>query len=378
MTENWQQMKFTVDDAIPYLRGVLEPFGTVEYLPGKNITRQDLLDTDAMIIRTRTKCDESLLAGTPVKFIASATIGMDHVDLEAMKRLGIHFVNAPGCNAMSVAQYFASVVINEARRTKSNLAEKTLGIIGVGHVGTKVESVARALGMNILRNDPPRQKAEGSSQFVSLETVLQEADYITLHVPLDENSEYRTYHLADEEFFNSLAKKPFFINASRGEVVDSNALKAALITHRISGAALDVWEDEPEIDRTLLNLVRYATPHIAGYSADGKANGTAMSIRALAEFFNIEALKHFTVENVPVPGETELTLPCDDAVGTAVLTTYDVLRDDHILRESPDTFEKQRSCYPLRREFAAYKIKNCIEINEPDLEVLQLLGFQTQ
>ena len=378
MTENRQQMKFTVDDAIPYLRGVLEPFGTVEYLPGKNITRQDLLETDAMIIRTRTKCDNSLLAGTPVKFIASATIGTDHVDLEAMKRLGIHFVNAPGCNAMSVAQYFASVVINEARRTKSDLAEKTLGIIGVGHVGTKVESVARALGMNVLRNDPPRQKAEGAHQFVPLETVLQEADYITLHVPLDQASEYRTYHLADEDFFNRLQKKPFFINASRGEVVDPNALKAALITHRISGAALDVWENEPEIDPALLNMVRYATPHIAGYSADGKANGTTMSIRALAEFYGIDDLKNFTVKNVPVPGETDLILPQEDAVGTAVLSTYDVLLDDRILRESPETFEKQRSRYPLRREFAAYRIKNCIELNEPDLEILQLLGFQTQ
>lgn len=371
-------MKFTVDDAIPYLRGVLEPFGTVEYLPGKNITRQDLLQTDAMIIRTRTKCNESLLAGTPVKFIASATIGTDHVDLEAMKRLGIHFVNAPGCNAMSVAQYFASVVTREALRTKSELAGKTLGIIGVGHVGTKVEAVARALGMNVLRNDPPRQKAEGAHQFVSLETILQEADYITLHVPLDQTSEYRTYHLADENFFNRLRKKPFFINASRGEVVDSNALKAALITHRISGAALDVWEDEPEIDRALLNMVRYATPHIAGYSADGKANGTRMSVQALAEFFEIDGLKNFAVKNVPVPGETDLILPPEDTIGTAILATYDVLRDDCILRESPDTFEKQRSCYPLRREFAAYRIKNCIELNEPDLEVLQLLGFQTQ
>ena len=378
MTENRQQMKFTVDDAIPYLRGVLEPFGTVEYLPGKNITRQDLLETDAMIIRTRTKCDNSLLAGTPVKFIASATIGTDHVDLEAMKRLGIHFVNAPGCNAMSVAQYFASVVINEARRTKSDLAEKTLGIIGVGHVGSKVESVARALGMNVLRNDPPRQKAEGAHQFVPLETVLQEADYITLHIPLDQASEYRTYHLADEDFFNRLQKKPFFINASRGEVVDPNALKAALITHRISGAAVDVWENEPEIDPALLNMVRYATPHIAGYSADGKANGTTMSIRALAEFYGIDDLKNFTVKNVPVPGETDLILPQEDAVGTAVLSTYDVLQDDRILRESPETFEKQRSRYPLRREFAAYRIKNCIELNEPDLEILQLLGFQTQ
>lgn len=371
-------MKFTVDDAIPYLRGVLEPFGEVEYLPGKAITQQDLRNTDALIIRTRTKCNAALLAGTPVKFIASATIGTDHVDLAAMKRLGIHFVNAPGCNAMSVAQYFASIVINESRRTKTDLAGKTLGIIGVGHVGTKVEAVARALGMNVLRNDPPRQKAEGAAHFVSLETIQKESDYITIHVPLDETSEFRTCHLANEEFFNRLAKKPFFINASRGEVVDSNALKAALITHRISGAALDVWEDEPEIDRALLNMVRYATPHIAGYSADGKANGTSMSIRALAEFFDITELKEFTVKDIPVPGETDLFLQGNDAVGQAVLATYDVMNDDHTLRESPETFEGQRSRYPLRREFAAYSIKNCTKINEPDLEVLQLLGFQTQ
>lgn len=371
-------MKFTVDDAIPYLRGVLEPYGEVEYLPGKNITRQDLMQTDALLVRTRTICNEALLAGTPVKFIASATIGMDHMDTAALSRLGIYYTNAPGCNAMSVAQYFASVLIRESRRTGNNLEGKTLGIIGVGHVGKKVESVARALGMNVLRNDPPRAKAEGSHSFVSLKTIQEEADYITLHVPLQHDPEYKTYHLADESFFNGLKKKPFFVNASRGEVTDTNALKAALITHKISGAALDVWEDEPEIDRALLNLVRYATPHIAGYSADGKANGTAMSIQALAEFFDLEGLKHFTVNSVPVPQTAELKLASDDVIGEAVLSTYDVLRDDRILRDSPETFEKQRSHYPLRREFSAYRVMNCDQLQETDLEVLQLLGFQTQ
>lgn len=371
-------MKFTVDDAIPYLRGVLEPYGTVEYLPGKAITRQDLMQTDAMIIRTRTKCNEALLAGTPVKFIASATIGMDHMDLAVLQRMGISYANAPGCNAMSVAQYVTSVLVRESRRTQTVLEGKTLGIIGVGHVGKKVEGVARALGMRVLRNDPPRAKAEGEQHFVSLETIQREADYITLHVPLQDDPEYGTYHLADESFFNGLKKQPFFLNASRGEVTDSNALKAALITRKISGAALDVWEDEPEIDRTLLNMVRYATPHIAGYSADGKANGTAMSVRAVAECFGLDGLKDFEVKDIPSPQTTELFLRSGDVVSEAVFASYDVLTDDRILRDSPETFEKQRSQYPLRREFSAYRVMNCQQIEETDLEVLQLLGFQTQ
>lgn len=364
-------MKFTVDDAIPYLRGVLEPYGEVEYLPGNKISRADLLATDAMIIRTRTKCNEALLAGTPVKFIATATIGTDHIDGKALDRMGIQYVNAPGCNARSVAQYIASVIFRDTH----DPAGKTIGIIGAGHVGTQVESVAVALGMNVLRNDPPRARKEGPAGFVPLETILKESDYVTLHTPLDMDSPDRTWHLANEEFFCKMAKQPLFINASRGEVTDPAALIAALLSKKIRGAALDVWEDEPEIDPELLAMVRYATPHIAGYSADGKANGTMMSVRALADFFGLEPLKDFQPQGVPMPETPVITPDPGHAVRDCVLASYDVLRDDALLRGSPETFEAQRKHYPLRREFGAYRIGNPEALHSSAMHTLKNLGF---
>ena len=368
-------LKIIADNAIPYLRGVFEPYAQVTYLPGAAVTQADLKDADALITRTRTKCNAKLLAGTNVRIIASATIGMDHVNTAECEELGIRCVNAPGCNASSVAQYIVSILTADAVETGRPLAGRTLGIVGVGHVGKKVAAAAEALGMRVLRNDPPRARAEGPDGFAELDRILAESDFITMHTPLNRDQPDRTYHLADEDFFLKAAKKPFFINASRGQVTDQNALESALITGRIRAAALDVWEDEPDINLELLNMVRIATPHIAGYSADGKAAGTTMSVRAVANFFGIGELADFTPEGVPAPDPAVLTVSETHAVESAVLSVYDVRKDDAALRNAPENFESLRAHYPVRREFPAYRIGNADRISASARSILRALGF---
>jgi len=358
-------LKIIADDKIPFLRGILEPFAEVRYLPGGKITRADLLDADALLTRTRTKCCAELLEGTGVKFIASATIGFDHIDTGYCESNGIRWTNAPGCNSESVAQYITSLLLNQAHRTGRALKGMTLGVIGCGNVGSKVARNARALGMNVLVNDPPRAAKEGQNGFSGLEEIKETADFITFHVPLNPDGEYATYHYADGKFFDTLGKKPFFINSSRGEVCDNQALKRALRSGRLAGAALDVWENEPGIDTELMSLLDYATPHIAGYSADGKANGTAMSILSLVKFFGLEdRFDRSVLQRPPLPEKTEIDLmPFFDAgesetelLYRAVTASYDIVSDDRRLRGNPAGFEKQRGDYPLRREFDSYHV----------------------
>ena len=368
-------LKIIADNAIPFLRGVFEPYAQVTYLPGAAIAQADLKNTDALIIRTRTKCNAKLLSGTGVRIIASATIGMDHVDTLECEKLGIRCVNAPGCNAASVAQYMVSTLTADSSETGRPLAGRTLGIVGAGHVGKKVAAAASVLGMRVLLNDPPRARAEGPAGFVSLDRILAESDYITMHTPLNRDYPDCTYHLADETFFLKAARKPFFINASRGPVTDQHALKGALITGRIRGAALDVWEDEPDISRELLDMVKIATPHIAGYSADGKAMGTAMSVRAVAKFFGINSLADFFPEGVPAPDPAVLTVSEDHPVESAILSVYDVRKDDAALRNAPESFESLRAHYPVRREFPAYRIGNADRLCSSVRATLRALGF---
>ncbi len=359
-------LKIVADDKIPFLKGILEPFAEVKYLPGGKITREDLLDADALLTRTRTKCRAELLEGTAVKFIASATIGFDHIDTRWCDEHGIRWTNAPGCNSESVAQYITSLLLTLAHRRGEALTGKTIGVIGVGNVGSKVARNARTLGMRVLLNDPPRARREGRAAFSGLETLRREADFITCHVPLNPaGEEDATFHLADAQFFAGLKKKPFFINSSRGEVCDNAALKQALRTGLLSGGALDVWENEPEIDLELLSLLDFATPHIAGYSADGKANGTAMSILALVKFFGLESkFDPASLRRPPPPPEPRVDLRPYAAAGEsetellyrAVTASYAIASDDRRLRAAPADFEKLRGDYPLRREFDSFQV----------------------
>ena len=368
-------LKIVADDKIPFLKGVLEPYAEVIYLPGGSISRNDLLDADALITRTRTKCNAGLLDGTAVKFIATATIGYDHIDTAFCRDRGIAWANAPGCNSGSVMQYVTSLLLRHALRTGRSLNGMTLGVIGVGNVGSKVAKAAELLGMNVLRNDPPRERREGSGAFVPLDTVLEQSDVITLHVPLNRTGADATCHLADETFFRRMRGSAFLINSSRGEVVDNAALRKALVTGRIAGAALDVWEHEPGIDPDLMKLLDYATPHIAGYSADGKAKGTAMSVRALSAFFRLPPADF--VPALPEPEDPLIRIPDagsrEERIAQAVFRSYDILSDDRRLRAAPGEFERLRGDYPFRREFAAYRVSV-----SGDLETLcSNLGFQT-
>lgn len=365
-------MKIVADDKIPFLRGVFEPCAEVVYLKGSSISRKDLMDADALITRTRTKCNADLLNGTKVRFIATATIGFDHIDTAYCLQHGISWKNAPGCNASSVAQYIAAILLSR----ETDLRDRTIGIIGVGNVGKKVEALCRALGMRVLRNDPPRERLEGKEKFVSLKTICRESDYITLHTPLTKNGEDRTFHLADRTFFSRCSRKPFFINASRGETADGDAIADALLHQQLSGAALDVWENEPDIDPRLTALLQYATPHIAGYSADGKANGTAAAVRAIADFFGFDGLKDFYPLDVPPPPCPVIRLNDDrTAIRDAILATYDIAGDDARLRKDPSAFETLRGNYPLRREPCAYKIDPASTISHETKALLAAIGF---
>ncbi|MFA7229117.1 MAG: 4-phosphoerythronate dehydrogenase PdxB [Melioribacteraceae bacterium] len=374
------KIKIVADSKIPLLQGVLEPFADIIYLPPSDIVNANIKDADALIIRTRTKCNAGLLDGTKVKFIATATIGYDHIDTAYCDSKKIKWINAPGCNSSSVMQYAASALMTLASIKKINLSGMTIGIVGVGNVGSKVARLSEALGLKVLLNDPPRERAEGKGKFVSFDKLMKESDVITFHVPLIKDGIDKTFHLADEIFFESLEQGKILFNTSRGEVVETIAVKNALKNKKLSSAVIDVWENEPDIDPELLNLAEIATPHIAGYSADGKANGTAACVRALNSFFDMGIETDWYPASVPAPaGPGELTFDCNgkpnqEILAEIILSTYYVKNDDELLRNSIVTFEKQRNEYPVRREFPFYKLR-LMNGNEELNSVLRELGF---
>ncbi|MCJ7447067.1 MAG: 4-phosphoerythronate dehydrogenase PdxB [Bacteroidales bacterium] len=367
------------DDKIPFLKGILEPFARITYLPGKNIVNEILKDADALLIRTRTKCTESLLKGSGVRFIGTATIGFDHIDIQFCRKHKIKWTNAPGCNSSSVQQYMAAALLKTAAEVGFSLKDKSIGIVGVGNVGKKVENFARIVGMNVLLNDPPRARKEGDKTFVKLNTLLKESDIVTLHVPLNIVGDDKTYNLFNEKIFKRMKKGAWLFNASRGEVVETSALKSVLLSGKLGGAVIDVWENEPDIDLELMGKVFLATPHIAGYSTDGKANGTSMIVNALSRYFNFP-LKGWFPENIPPPASPVIKLDGkgksdEDIIREAVNLTYDIETDNFNLRSSPYDFENQRGDYPLRREFHAYtaKLKGGSKIA---VKMLKDLGFR--
>lgn len=380
-------MKIIADNKIPFLAGALEPYAQVIYLPGSETTPQVVADADAVITRTRTICNESLLKGSNVKMIATATIGFDHIDTAWCDANGIEWTNAPGCNSWSVQQYIASLLVNLAQAYGFECKDKTLGVIGVGNVGSKVARIAELLGFKVLLNDPPRAAKEGSADFTPLETLLEKSDIITCHVPLQKDGSYATYHMFDKERIAKLRADQFLINSSRGAVVDNAALKEALKAKSIAGASLDVWENEPNIDTELMDLLFTATPHIAGYSLDGKANGTTMSIQAIARKFNLPC-KDWHVTDIPLPAQ-DVCFTIDvtgktaaEIIQEAILYTYDIKNDDKRLRASVSTFEKQRSDYPVRREFPAFTVTLdgalTPELIEQCVEILEEIGFNVE
>lgn len=336
-------MKVVIDNKIPYIREAMEALADeVVYLPGKEITASVVRDADALITRTRTQCTRQLLEGSKVRFIGTATIGFDHIDTEYCREAGITWSNCPGCNAGAVEQYLHSVLLLLQQEKHVELKDACLGIVGVGHVGSHILSLAERLGMRILLNDPPRAD-RGEEGFVSLETLARECDIITFHTPLERNGEYRTFHLADRDFFHSLRKKPYIINTSRGEVVETEAILEALDKGLIGGAVLDVWENEPHINLELLDKVFIGTPHIAGYSADGKANATRMVLEAFCRFFGKGMNFH-----IAAPEQPHREYDSDERVRQ--LQMYNPHDDCDMLRAHPELFEQLRGDYVLRKE----------------------------
>lgn len=336
-------MKVIIDNKIPYIKGVIEQMADeVIYLPGQAFTPDIVHDADALITRTRTHCNRTLLEGSKVRFIGTATIGFDHIDTEYCREAGIVWSNCPGCNAGAVEQYIHSILLLLQSEKGVELSQACIGIVGVGHVGNRIHRLAEELGMKVLLNDPPRAE-QGEKGFVDLHTLAEECDIITLHTPLVKEGKHPTVHLADAHFFQSLKKRPYLINTSRGEVVDTAAILRALDRKQISGAVIDVWENEPHINLDLLHRVFIGTPHIAGYSADGKANATRMVLEAFCRFFCIQ--KEFCIslppyEHVPYSMDTNIRQ----------LQMYNPHRDYDALLAHPEQFEQLRGDYPLRRE----------------------------
>jgi erythronate-4-phosphate dehydrogenase len=353
-------MRIVADDKLPFLKGVLEPYADIEYLPGHLISKKHLKSADALLVRTRTRCDKDLLKDTAVSFIGTATIGFDHIDTSYCSDKGIVWKNAPGCNSSSVCQYVASALVQLSERNNFSLGDRALGVVGVGNAGTKIVQLAELLGMHVYLCDPPRVRNEGVCGFISLESILRECDLITFHVPLNFQGEDRTYHMIDHELISKLNKGTYLINTSRGEIADSRALIQAVNNNHVSGIVLDVWENEPDIDPGMLALTSVGTPHIAGYSADGKAKGTTIIIRELSRHFGL-GIDDWEAGSLPEPLTHEIPIDCNDlsdeeVIGKAVLATYDVLEDDLRLRKTPHQFEELRETYPPRREFNAYTL----------------------
>ena len=333
-------MRIVVDSHIPHIQGLIEPFASVDYLEPSEITAKAVRDADALIVRTRTCCDAALLDGSRVQFIGSATIGTDHIDLDYCASRGITVRNAPGCNAPAVAQWvFAAIAAWMRHRNILSPEGLTLGVVGVGHIGSIVARWGRQLGFTVLLNDPPREKLEGPSDdiFLPLEQLQQRCDIITFHTPLTRDGEWPTWHLCDQAFLDGLDHCRLILDAARGPIADNNAL---LGWHGDIG--LDCWENEPDISTALLEKCIVATPHIAGYSREGKQRGTAMMLEALNEHFGW---------NIPIPTIASPATGAAQVTLDGIAASYDILADTARLKADPASFESLRNHYPHRQEF---------------------------
>lgn len=330
-------MKIVADSAIPFLRGVFEPYARVVYIPGSRIAPADVRDADALIVRTRTRCNAALLQGSRVQAIATATIGFDHIDLAWCTAHGIRVTTAAGCNARGVLQWVGAVLVHLARTEGWTPSERTLGVVGVGHVGSLVADYAAAWGFRVLCCDPPREAREGCG-FRPLEEVAAQADLLTFHTPLDDS----TRHMAGEALFAAMKPGAVVLNSSRGEVVDGEALRRSGL-----GYVLDVWEHEPNPDPGLLQGALLATPHIAGYSMQGKANATALSVRALAAQFDLPLGDWYPTGIAPSrPGPIGWQELC-----ATVARYFDIAAQSATLKAHPDEFETMRDHYCYREEY---------------------------
>jgi erythronate-4-phosphate dehydrogenase len=362
--------------------GKVIPLDTLE------VSRETVHDAEILVVRSETKVNRELLDGSSVRFVGTVTIGTDHVDLDYLGSRGIAFASAPGSNSNSVAEYVAAALLLWSQRTGEALEEKTIAIVGVGNVGSKVERVARALGMNVLLNDPPLARKTGNPSFLPLQE-LMDADVLTLHVPLTKSGPDATYHLFDEARINQMKRGALLVNTSRGAVVETNALHRALSLGRLSTAILDVWEGEPKIDVRLLNEVMLGTAHIAGYSLDGKVNALRMVYEAVCQYLKVPSGPKVQPEKDPA-SDMPMLIPESvtgqrDILLHAVRQAYDIELDDQMLRritslpeqEHGEYFMRLRAGYRVRREF----LNKVVELSPKQAhaqDVLSKLGFMTK
>jgi erythronate-4-phosphate dehydrogenase len=362
-------MKIIADENIPCVQQAFASMGEVSLLPGRAMQAKQVHDADILLVRSVTRVDASLLEGSSVRFVGSATIGFDHVDRDYLQQQGIGFATAPGSNATSAAEYVVSALMVLSEQQGFELAGKTVGIIGCGNVGSRVRQRLSVLGMDCLINDPPLQACGGHDDFVSLDEVLQ-ADIVTVHVPLILNGSHPTFHLVDESLLDKLKPGAIFINTSRGGVADNRALAARIATQNDLSVVLDVWEGEPSISASLLQQVDLGTPHIAGYSYDGKLRGTEMIYRAACDCFSQSVQWRAADELTRVATIDMRSREAGNALARAVvLGVYDVRQDDARLRatlslpavERAVAFDSLRKDYPVRREFT----ESTVLLDEP-------------
>ncbi|MCP4451188.1 MAG: 4-phosphoerythronate dehydrogenase [Planctomycetes bacterium] len=379
-------MKIVADKNIPFVEDCVGHLGEVELLNGREITAQKVKDADALLVRSVTQVNEAMLKGSTVRFVATATIGFEHIDREYLAGQGIGFSSAPGSNANSVAEYIVAALLEIGHSKRIELAGSSIGIVGVGNVGSRVAAKCEALGMSVVKNDPPLARHTGDSQYQPIDAVF-DCDFVTLHTPLTREGQDRTYHLADARFFDALKPGTAFFNTSRGSVTASSALRSAMSAGKLGGVCLDVWENEPSIDPDLLGEVDLASPHIAGYSFDGKVAGMVMIYEALCRHFDLP-VAHGAGDFLPAPDVPVIELEGVDqpqeTVRQAVRRVYDIGLDHENTRQILTTSESQRGAffdtlrkaYRRRREFQ----NTTIHLKTPDSGlafVLTELGFKT-
>lgn len=370
-------MILAIDRAIPYWAEAFSEFGELRPFSAEKLKPKDIRDADALVVRSVTQVDASLLEGSSTRFVAAASAGFDHIDREYLATRGIGFGYAAGCNAVAVSEYITTVLVVIASRRNWDLSQKSIAVIGVGHVGSLVAKKAQALGMEVLLCDPPLRDLTGDSRYLDFEDVVG-ADILSFHVPLVSKGRYPTRHMVDQVLLDRLSQNQYLINSSRGAVINNSELKMALGKGRIEGAVLDVWEGEPQIDFSLLDLVDIGTPHIAGTALDGKIRATEMARDELCSFFkmqaswNAEAL--YPKEKVIRPSGQSAG---QDAVLSTILQAFDISGSDAGLRgtKTASDFIQLRINHPLRPEFRHFRI----DLRDQDSELQNIfigLGFK--
>ena len=341
-------LRIVADRDIPYLKGVLEPYAQMRYLKGSDITHEDVRDAQVIITRTRTRCDRHLLEGSAVQMIATATIGHDHIDLDYCAQHGIEVATAAGCNARAVLQYVMGALTTLARTDGWNPTEKTLGVVGVGNVGSLIYHYSELFGFRVLGCDPPKKRENPALPYLPLEEMLPQCDIVTLHTPLIETGPDRTRGMASERFFAQMKPGSIFINSSRGPVLEDTALLQAIQQGIVTRSVIDTWNHEPAINRELLQSVTFATPHIAGYSRQGKAAGTADVVEAISRRFSLPLRGWYPSEVDPTRPDETLSW---ETLGETIPAYFNIERHSNFLKTHPGAFEEWRNHYDYRTEF---------------------------